>query len=355
MATKKKNKTFAERARDIIKKYKRANWDSIEKEQLDRELAALAQEQEQYRQANGMGNYSDNRVRNGKHDGTTPGSNSILAPNEQSQIDYTLGINTYTNPMTELSKNAPQQLDVPAFQDVVSGGPEEWAPINDYRASMTSTSAGMLPTAGLSNYSTSIIPSIASGAITAGANMFMANRAMKDIPKMNLSRLSPEEISLARERRNIQKEGERASRINRYNAARGARTRGEYLSNAAAADAAINRGTTGALSNLYSQEEQLNAQERARVNQLNAQIEAQEAQANFMAQQQARANRDTYTSAAIQAIPQTMMNIAGIKQQDALINSLGEDYSIMQYRDPNQNFFQRITQPKQLVRVYMGR
>lgn len=319
MATKKKNKTFAERARDIIKKYKRANWDSIEKEQLNRELAALAQEQEQYKQANGIND-------DGEQYQQQYATGSYLTPR---------GLNTDFNiDTTQLASSAPPLI---------------------YSQNTRSTSAGMLPTAGLSNYSTSIIPSIASGAITAGANMLMANRAMKDIPKMNLSRLSPEEISLARERRNIQKEGERASRINRYNAARGARTRGEYLSNAAAADAAINRGTTGALSNLYSQEEQLNAQERARVNQLNAQIEAQEAQTNFLAQQGARADRDAYTSAAIQAIPQTMMNIANIRQQDALINSLGEDYSIMQYRDPNQNFFQRITQPKQLVRVYMGR
>jgi hypothetical protein len=352
MANKKNKPTFASRARDIIKKYKRANWDSIEKEQLDRELAALAQEQEQYRQANGMGNYSDNRVRNGKHDGITPGSNSILAPNEQSQFDYTLGINTYTNPMTELSKNAPQQLDVPAFQDVVSGGPEEWAPINDYRASMTSTSAGMLPTSGLSNYSTSIIPSIASGAITAGANMFMANRAMRDIPEMSLNRLSPEEISLARERSGVQRQSSIAGRIARSNAARGSRTRGEYLSTAAAQEAAMNRGTAEALSGLYSQEARMNAAERARVSEANARLQAQEAQANFMAQQQARANRDAYTSAAIQAIPQTMMNVAGIRQQDALINSLGQDYSIGQYQDPSLNWFQKITQPKQIVRRY---
>jgi len=59
MATKKKDKTFAERAKKIIKKYPRAEWDNIEKEQLDRELAELAQEQEEYKRANKIGEYSD--------------------------------------------------------------------------------------------------------------------------------------------------------------------------------------------------------------------------------------------------------------------------------------------------------
>src|SRR6056297_2894688 len=54
MANKKNKLTFAERAKKIIKRFPRSDFDKIEKEQLDRELAALAQEQEQYRQDNGI-------------------------------------------------------------------------------------------------------------------------------------------------------------------------------------------------------------------------------------------------------------------------------------------------------------
>jgi len=320
MANKKNKPTFASRAKGIINKYKRANWDPIEKEQLDKELATLAQEQEQYRQANGMNDSNQKSQQQYANGGLTDYLNA----------DYDEGMIPIEPWMTDVNSFQSPQVD------------------------MTSTSAGMLPTSGLSNYSTSIIPSIASGAITAGANMFMANRAMRDIPEMSLNRLSPEEISLARERSGVQRQSSTAGRIARSNAARGSRTRGEYLSTAAAQEAAMNRGTAEALSGLYSQEARMNAAERARVSEANARLQAQEAQANFMAQQQARANRDAYTSAAIQAIPQTMMNVAGIRQQDALINSLGQDYSIGQYQDPSLNWFQKITQPKQIVRRYKG-
>jgi len=309
MAKNKNKPTFASKAKAIIKRFPRADFDRIEKEQLDRELAALAQEQEQYRQENGMVDDNQQQYDNGG----------------------------YTEPMMQIE---PWMTDVSAFQS-----PQQ-------SVDMTSTNRGMLPTEGLSNYSTSIIPSIASGAITTGANLLMANRSMRDIPELQLGRLSPEEISLARERAGIQRESDTASRIARANAAKASRTRGEYLSTAAAQEAAMNRGTTSALSQLASQEARMNAAERARVSEANARLQAQEAQANMRAEQMARANRDAYTSAAIQAIPQTMQNIAGIRQQDALINSLGQDYSIGQYQDPSLNWFQKLTQPKQLVRRY---
>lgn len=315
--TNNKNKlTFADRAKKITKSYPRASWDRIEKEQLERELSALAEEQEQYRQANDIEDSSQQMQQQ-------YANGSYLEP---------LGLNTDFNiDTTQLASTAP--------------------PIN-YQQNVTSTNQGMLPTSGISNYSTSIIPSLASGAITAGSNLLMANRAMKDIPEMRLNRVSPEEISLSRERLGVRRQSDMAGNIARSNAARGSRTRGEYLSTAAAQEAAMNRGTTDALSQLYSQEARMNAAERARASEINARLQAQEAQANMMAQQRAAANRDAYTSAAIQAIPQTMQNIVGIKQQDALINSLGQDYSIAQYQDPSQNWFQRMTQPKQTVRRY---
>ena len=324
MANKKNKLTFAERAKKIIKRFPRSDFDKIEKEQLDRELAALAQEQEQYRQDNGIDQGQSQQPQ--------------IASNQQqfangSFLDY---LNAdYEEPNVAVES---WMTDPSAFQSP--------------QVDMTSTNRGMLPTEGLSNYNTSIIPSIASGAITTGANLLMANRAMDNVPQLQLGRLSPEEISLARERAGIQRESDTAGRIARSNAARGSRTRGEYLSTAAAQEAAMNRGTTSALSQLASQEARMNAAERARVSEANARLQAQEATANMRAEQMARANRDAYTSAAIQAIPQTMQNVAGIRQQDALINSLGQDYSIGQYQDPSLNWFQKLTQPKQLVRRY---
>lgn len=51
---KKQNKTFAQRARDIESKYKRAAFDKIEKEGMESELEALMAEQEQVREMMGL-------------------------------------------------------------------------------------------------------------------------------------------------------------------------------------------------------------------------------------------------------------------------------------------------------------
>lgn len=48
------NKTFAQRAKYLIKKYKGASYDPIQRKELEAELAKLAEEQEAYKQANGL-------------------------------------------------------------------------------------------------------------------------------------------------------------------------------------------------------------------------------------------------------------------------------------------------------------
>lgn len=53
---KKNKKTFAQRAAEIEKKYSRAEWDSIEKQDFEREMMALMQEQEAIRESMDMTN-----------------------------------------------------------------------------------------------------------------------------------------------------------------------------------------------------------------------------------------------------------------------------------------------------------
>lgn len=342
---KSKNKlTFAERANKIIKKFPRSDFDKIEKEQLNRELDALSKEQEQYKIDNGMVNDTKSFALGGATTGTINSLNNIgVLTQDANNIGF-------INDPNELVSGANTLNDLygSAYQGSINNIP----PVEGNQVEMTSTSRGMLPSENLSPYRTSILPSIASGAITIGGNLLMANRAKQDQPELNLGRLSPERISLARERSKLRQRGELSSRIGRNNVAKGSRTRGEYLSTSAAQDAAMERGTSDALSKLYSQESRMNAAERARVAEFNAQMAAKEAAANFEARKKEDAEESAYQSAALQTVPQVMSNISSIQQQDALINSLGQDYSIAQYEDPSLNWFQRITQPKQIVRKY---
>ena len=55
-------KTFADRAKSLITKYSRADFDPTERQELDTALAALAQEQEEYKRVNGIGEYSPENI-----------------------------------------------------------------------------------------------------------------------------------------------------------------------------------------------------------------------------------------------------------------------------------------------------
>jgi hypothetical protein len=52
-------KTFSQRAQDLVRKYRDADHDPIQKKELDDELKKLQQEQELYKQTNKIGEYSD--------------------------------------------------------------------------------------------------------------------------------------------------------------------------------------------------------------------------------------------------------------------------------------------------------
>ena len=61
MAKKKKQyKTFADRARELVKKYPRASFDPIEKRELDEALAALQEEQDAFKAKHGIRSQAPN-------------------------------------------------------------------------------------------------------------------------------------------------------------------------------------------------------------------------------------------------------------------------------------------------------
>ena len=52
-------KSFSARAQDLVKRYSRASFDKNERDELDAALQKLSEEQEQYKQVNKIGEYSD--------------------------------------------------------------------------------------------------------------------------------------------------------------------------------------------------------------------------------------------------------------------------------------------------------
>ena len=156
---KKDKQTFASRAKALIKQYNRADFDPTEKAELDQKLSELSQEQEAYREANGINN--DQKFQDG-------------GPLQKMQPIPFLGFDTPVENLPDYTALAESSL--PQAQG--DGGQQN----------------------NLSPYSTSIIPSLVSGGASVLGNLLLADKAGRDVPQLRAQTLTPERISLGRER-----------------------------------------------------------------------------------------------------------------------------------------------------------
>lgn len=326
----KKELTYADQAKALIKKYSRASFDATEKAELDGALKALADEQEQFRQANGMNNDQQQFAEGG----------GLFDSMSQYQQDSG---NSYG--FTPYQSN---QYSMPAVN------------LNQNTGDAASLSFGNAPQVGqegmsYSPYKTSIIPSLVSGATSLIGNMYLSKKAGEQpYTLMKSPRVNAQEVSLQAERDAAKRRGVVAAANAKQNVKNTARTRGEYLSNVGATQVGLDRNLSDVYGQSYQREAQMNAAERARAQQINAQMAAQEAQYNANIENQAmsqrHANQMAYQSAAMQAIPQTIQDINAIRGQDRMISSMGQDYGLFMQEDPNRKWYQ----PKQVTYQYRG-
>ena len=221
-------KSFASRAKDIINRYKRAKFDKTEREELDAALAALAQEQEAYKQANGIGEYSPENI-------------------QARQMQQMEGM---------------QQL--PKF-DGESG-------------------TSIFPETTLGS-TQGILPSLLGGAASMVGNMIMSAGTK---PIELKSSYTPEQISLARQRERLSRESGTARNV----VMRGLResgNRGAYLSGVGTAITGINKGLSDSLTQSYMSEEMANLEQRNKAQDYQKQVDMANWQARQQAVNDKRA------------------------------------------------------------------
>ena len=352
--SKKDKSTFASMAKQLIAKYKRASFDPTEKAELEQKLSELAEEQELYREANGMNNEPQMQQEQPMQQFAT-GSDLNLDKSKYPGI-YSNNrniITDYSDPLA-LSGTMGLKLTNPVAQQPIS---------NNYGISLNSSispnqAAAQVPPVNqtvnqheLTPYSTSIVPSLVAGGISSLGNLFLANKAKNNYSPIELPRATANKISLDRERRSAKREAGTSSANLRRNIKSSAKTRGELMGNISASEAAMQKNLADIYGRSYQNEEALNAQEAARVQQMNMQMAANEAQYNSQMQNRALSDQQAYQSAAIGAIPQTMRDIRESQQNDALINSLGDDYGIFQQDYEGRKWYQ----PKKTVRSYRNK
>lgn len=284
---KSKPQSFAKRANALIKKYSRASFDKTEKDELNNELAKLSQEQESFRESNGL---------------TSPSP----------------------------SDGVPK-FDGLSGSSFLGGNPN----VSDEN---------------LSPYSTSIIPSVLSGATSMIGNSIMAANSGNGHTKVQPQRIDPVKYSLDAERKNASDNADLSRNITSRNVRDGARTSGEYLANMNAIGAGIDRTLSSVNRDSYGREANMNASEIGRTRQVNAGMKMEADRFNSVLDSRIKSDRDAYTSAAISSMPQMTRDINAIQGQDALVNSLGEDYQIFLEDYDGRKAWQK----KKIVKKYIG-
>jgi len=360
-------KTFAQRAKELVKKYKRAEFDENEKRELNEALSRLAQEQEDYKSQNNIGN-DTNVFQFGTPDITKKSQFNAWSTEPWSFADfqsrqYPYQEVTETPQATEVPQvtETPQRVTVPQRQtplwnvDAMTGRTADISTPYSYYNNKT----GKYVTSGFNDINTkptlekvagytpderqqitnaieeqynpqgnksSIIPSLASAAISGIGNLMLARQQKPN--EVRLGRVSPEEISLARQRKALEDELRLQGRMAQRNIAGASGSRGQYLTNIGASNAAAQRVYGEQVGNSLQSEELANAQARQQAQQVNAEINAREQLANAQERARSQAAKESYLSAALSSIPYAIRDIREIRNQDKLMNILGQRYKL---------------------------
>lgn len=307
----KNNKTFAQRAKELIKQYKRADFDPVEKQELESALEALAEEQEVYKKINGI----------------DQGENEEYGDYEEN--------NEYQNGGEFLVDPAGVTGEVPIPGISYSGSFN--VPEPSYTSTSVDRNAVVPQDTGFSPYSTSYLPTIAAGATSLLGNIALSRR-QRDPEQVSLQRYHSPTISREFERQELRREASKARSRAKHGIKGAARTRGEYLGAVGATEADISGKLGETLSRSRGEEAITNARIRAEANRVNAEIANREALINQQLKDQARQREEAYLSSALSTVPQVSRDISAQMMQDRLISSLGEDYGWYMYQDPNRRF-----------------
>jgi len=288
---KKNFKSYADRARELKKKYKRADYDEIEKQELISELRKLRDEQEKFRIDNGL-----------DEDTKEFGGGGTWEP-----IMPKVGI--------DLSK-----------QGLVGSGATQRNGATQYEEA-----------------NSSILPTAISTGFNLVGNIIGARQARKraDAVDINLPRLAPEQISLASEREALKRSYGTASNVAQRNARDLSSPGGAYANQIGAISTLTDSLGTG-LSDSFMREANQNLMLRQQANAANAEIGARETLMETELKNRYLNQGDEYRDAAFSAIPMGIRDYREQKANDMLMSNLGKDYGLYSEVNPNETFREKL-------------
>lgn len=306
-------KTFAERARALEKKYKRAKYDPFEKEELTNELRKLRDEQEEYRINTGIAD-EENEVEQYPLGGFT--SNPFLFQN-------ITGASPSITAVPSMMVNAPSVSPIAGYSNIMS-------PTNSGSPTYETPKSSILPTA------------ISTAFSLAGNIAGMRNA--KELAKKNqisLPRTTAEQISLEPQRESLRREAGTATNVALKNA-RDVSSPGQAYANQIAGVSSIYDSLGTGLAQSYMNEANTNAQMRQQTNLANMEAGARERMYNAEIRDRYLNQAAGYRDAAFQAIPEGLRDYRAQRSQDMWMANMGKDYGLYNKINPNATFREKL-------------
>jgi hypothetical protein len=322
---KKKQKTFADRAKEIKNKYTRAEWDPIERKDMMKELSILRDEQEQVRAAMGIADGADQMD---KFDGL----NDTQYLNKKG-FDWTDP--TQVHPANISNLNMPSISQLYEGSKVIGNS----KPLDNSKLIKSDVNNN--------NYqplSASPWPSVVSAGASAIGDIAGLMYTKNHMPKsVSLPRVAPTQINLQPQREALGRENAIVRNTMLRNSRDVSNPANAYANQVAGLSALTDSFGTQ-MGQSYMNESNTNAQLQQNTNIKNAEIGSQEALTNAQMQGN-RANVNLgYINSLSQTIPLALRDYRQQVNEMNMVNNMGKDYAPYTQNNPNLNSWQKFIQ-----------
>jgi hypothetical protein len=292
-------KTFAQRAKAIKAKYKRADWDEIERKELYKEMQALKDEQEGVREAMGMGN---------EKQGEQTTDNEMM---EQAYggMHYKDGFDASQFLMPKINQNV---------KDIASN------PVMPKEGNFLPMKSSFLPfgvSAGMS-----ILGDVAG---------MISNRNNKLLDYKAPTLMAPQ-VNYEPQRQSIKRNFDTARNIALRNS-RDMSSPSNAYANQVAGLSSLTNSLGDQLTSSYMNQENANVQSRYNTQLQNTQMQMQAQQMNNQQNDVYNQRQQGRMDSMFNTIPSAIRDYRQQVNEDNMLNSLGKDYGLYEYRNNNES------------------
>jgi hypothetical protein len=339
----KKQKTFADRAKEIKKKFPRAEWDKIERKDMMAALAKLRDEQEEFKTAMGIANDADqmDAEEQGEpqgvpeeEEGEEAMGGHFIRGNMGSTYARGGGLKYYDGyGDSKLSLGNLGGMNSNVNQSGFSARPSN---------TLMGTNNQFKAPAQFQSPTDSFLPFAISGAASLIGDIAGLSNINKNMPSnLNMPRVAPQNISLQAQREGLQRGYNTASNIALKNSRDVSNPANAYANQVAGLSALTDSYGTQ-MGQSWMAEANANRQAGMEASQMNAQLASREAMGNMELQSQKAQMKAPYINSLAQTVPSMFRDYRQQVNDTNMINNMGKDYGQYEQVNPNEKPIDRI-------------